>query len=98
MSRRTKIKKDVYKIEWVDAVSNHEWRSLEEILDDKEPLLRNVEYGLLLKKDKDIVIIGHGYDNDMDNVSSTLAIPRPWVKTIQKIYTDKDKGDDDDDD
>lgn len=78
-----------YVIEWRDAMTDPNWRPYDDICNDKNPLSNNVEYGIIIRKDKKIVIIGHGYGKESFDISSTLAIPRSWIKSMRRLVVNK---------
>ena len=72
-------------VEWLDAITNPNWRPLADVKADKAPLARNIEYGFIVRQDDKVVVIAHGYCTDTGDVSSTTAIPRSWIKRIKRV-------------
>jgi len=73
-------------VEWIDAVTNPNWRTMNDVQNDKTPLSYNYEYGFVIKtKNKSSVVIGHGWNKETGDVSSTTAIPKAWVKRVRPL-------------
>lgn len=78
------MKHPLVEVTWHDAKSDERWRSLRDILEDQEPLARVRSVGFLLRKNRAVVVVGHGISDDGD-YESTMAIPRACVKQIKVI-------------
>ena len=73
---------DVVEVKWVDSSFQHGWRKEDEF---RTKPANVVSYGMLVRKDKDLVVVSLTYCADGEDFADGMAIPRCAIKSIEKI-------------
>lgn len=72
--------KPVVKVEWIDAESDARWVDADAIKAMKAPVA--VSYGIIVRRDKDVLIIAHSICGDQYGVNT---IPAGMVKKVTRL-------------
>jgi hypothetical protein len=70
----------VVKVEWIDAESDSRWLDTDDIKAMKAPVA--VSYGVVVRRDKDVLIIAHSICGDHFGVNT---IPAGMVRKVTKL-------------
>ncbi len=73
---------DVVIVRWVDSSLQNGWQNLSEL---KKEWAEIVSAGILVKKDKRVVVLIQSYDEGNECFAEGLVIPRCAVRGIEKI-------------
>lgn len=72
--------KQVVKVEWIDAESDAHWLEMGDIDKIKAPVA--ISYGIIMRRDKDVLILAHSICGDHYGVNT---IPAGMVKRVTKL-------------
>ena len=75
--------KAVY-VEWVDAVTGEGWIDKDDAIGEC-PIIKSI--GFVVGESKTAITITHSVDDEHDNVSGHIRIPKAWIKRRKKIET-----------
>jgi len=72
--------KQVVKVEWIDAESDARWLEMSDIEKLKAPVATS--YGIIVRRDKDVLILAHSICGEHYGVNT---IPAGMVKKVSKL-------------
>lgn len=73
-------------VDWEDSQIIGRWHSVDQMPSTRNGLIRSV--GFLMREDKNEIVIATSYDEENDNVSCVVAIPRSAIRgRITKLRT-----------
>ena len=83
-----KIKKDVYRIDWIDScASNLRWVSESDFVElDDEPI-KIISYGVIIADNKDYIALAHNYGINPQQFCSVMSIPKGCIQSSKIIDT-----------
>lgn len=74
------MNKAVVKVEWIDAESDSRWLEMSDIEKMKAPVA--ISYGVIVRRDKNVLILAHSICGEHYGVNT---IPAGMVKRITKL-------------
>lgn len=74
-------------VEWVDATSTDEWTDLEELKAYKPHIVKSV--GWLLLDDNKNLYMTLNLDDNSNNASCSIVIPKSCIKKIKELHIKK---------
>lgn len=87
LCRKDSVMKACVKVEWIDScASNNEWILGSDVdkWDNIEPI-KIFTYGILIKEDKDYIVVSQNYGIDPEQYCNLMSIPRGCVVKVSKM-------------
>jgi hypothetical protein len=82
-TKKPKTKIQTVAVLWTDATSHDRWEDIDEA--KKLELAKINTLGTMIYEDAEKIIVALSIDEDLEQVSQTLAIPKAWIQRIRRI-------------